>query len=159
MFFDDPVAAFANLHALARPGARLVFSCFRARDENEWMQATRPVIARFAPETLAAPEPPTGPFAFADPKRIDGILRAAGFAPPRIAPLDFAFSVGAGEDPVADALGYFRRVGPIAAMMRGLDEAARDAAKSDLAAIADRHRTSEGVVFAAAAWIVSTERP
>ena len=31
MFFDDPVAAFAHLRALAGAGARLVFSCFRDR--------------------------------------------------------------------------------------------------------------------------------
>jgi SAM-dependent methyltransferase len=159
MFFDDPAAAFANIFALGRPGATLAFSCFRDRGENEWMRATRPVIQHFAPETLAAPEPATGPFAFADPARIESILRAAGFAQPRVAPFDFDFTVGAGQDPVADALGYFRRVGPIAAMLRGLDGDARKAANDELAAIVADHRAHDRVVFGAAAWIVTSAKP
>ena len=159
MFFDDPVGAFANLHALGRPGARLVFSCFRDRRDNEWVRAMRPVFERFAPEALAAPEPPAGPFAFADPARIESILREAGFAPPDIAPLDFDFTVGAGENPVADAVGYFRRVGPFAAMLRTLEQAAGEAATDLLAAIAADHESEGRVTFGAAAWIVASARP
>src|SRR3954451_17269514 len=39
MFFEDAVAAFAHLRTLAGPGARLVFSCFRARADNRWAAA------------------------------------------------------------------------------------------------------------------------
>jgi SAM-dependent methyltransferase len=159
MFFDDPVGAFANICGLARPGARLVFSCFRDRGDNEWVRAIRPVFERFAPEALTAPEPPAGPFAFADPARIESILREAGFAPPRIAPLDFDFTVGAGENPIADAVGYFRRVGPFAAMLRTLEQSAGEAATEMLAAIAADHISDGRVTFGAAAWIVASARP
>ena len=159
MFFDDPVAAFAHFHALSRPGARLVFSCFRDRAGNGWARAMRPIFARFAPDTIGAPEPPIGPFAFADPARIDSILRAAGFAAPEAAPLDFAFVAGEGEDPVADALGYFRRIGPVAALLRTLDEPDKQAASAMLSEIVAAHATDGRVVFGAAAWIVTAERP
>jgi SAM-dependent methyltransferase len=158
MFFDDPVGAFSHLYALASPGGRLVFSCFRDRGANEWMAAMRPLFERFAPETLAAPEPAAGPFAFADPARIESILGAAGFAPPHIAPLDFDFTVGEGGDPIADAIGYFRRVGPIAAMLRTLDKPVRDAATDQLAAIAAQHESNGRITFGAAAWIVTSAR-
>ena len=36
MFFADPVAAFAALHAAAAPSAPLVFTCFRTMAENRW---------------------------------------------------------------------------------------------------------------------------
>jgi len=159
MFFDDPVGAFTHIGSLARRGGRLVFSCFRARGENEWVRAMRPVVERFAPETLAAPDPPAGPFAFADPARIESILYEAGFAPPRIAPLDFDFTVGAGDNPVADAVGYFRRVGPMAAMLQTLDETVRPAAIDLLASIAAAHVRDGHVTFGAAAWIVTSHRP
>src|SRR5438128_10823801 len=42
MFFDDPVAAFTHVHGLA-PRGHLLFSCFRAQAENEWMTAMQAV--------------------------------------------------------------------------------------------------------------------
>jgi SAM-dependent methyltransferase len=158
MFFDDPVGAFSHLYALARSRGRLVFSCFRDRGANEWMGAMRPLFERFAPETLAAPEPVAGPFAFADPARIESILVDAGFAPPHVARLDFDFTVGEGDDPIADAIGYFRRVGPVAAMLRTLDKPLRDEATDQLAAIAAQHESNGRITFGAAAWIVTSAR-
>jgi SAM-dependent methyltransferase len=156
MFFDDPVAAFTHLHALA-PAGRLLFSCFRAAAENEWMAAMRAVIARHAPEALAAPEPAAGPFAFADPARIEAILQGAGFAPPVIEPLDFDFLVGAGADPVADAISYFKRIGPMARLMAAMDsDAAKAAFLGDLTKVVAERLLKDGVAFRAAAWIVSS---
>ena len=159
MFFDDPFAAFAHFRALARPGAPLAFSCFRARDENEWIRAMRPIFARFAPETLSEPDPPVGPFAFADPARVESILRAAGFAAPRLAPLDFDYVAGGGEDPVADALGFFRRIGPLASMLRTLEESAGQEATEMLAEIVAAQHAGGRVAFRAAAWIVTSAWP
>jgi SAM-dependent methyltransferase len=156
MFFDDPIAAFARLRSLA-PAGRLLFSCFRAADENEWVTAMRPAIARHAPAALDVPPPASGPFAFADPARIDAILRSAGFAPPVVTPLDFDFLVGAGADPLAEALAYFRRIGPLARLMAGLDDATRAAFLADIAGIAAARMSEEGVVFRAAAWIVDSK--
>lgn len=155
MFFDDPVAAFAHLRTLAAPGAPFVFSCFRARDENPWAAALLPIVQRFAPDAAAAPPPDKGPFAFADPARIEAILAGAGFARPDIAPFDFTFVAGEGDDPVADALAYFGRIGPFAALLRELDEPRRAEARAMLADIAERHCEQAEVRFRAAAWIVS----
>jgi len=155
MFFDDPVAAFTHLHALV-PAGRLLFSCFRGPAENEWMAAMRALIERHAPETLTTPPPAAGPFAFADPGRIDSVLRGAGFAPPLIEPFDFDFVVGAGDDPVAEAMAYFKRIGPMARLMAEMDEAKKAAFLIDLKEVAGRHRRADGIVFRAAAWLVSS---
>lgn len=157
MFFAEPVAAFAHLRALAGAQARLVFSCFRGRADNQWVTALRPIFERFAPAALAAPDPPAGPFALADPARIEAILTGAGFAPPDIRALDFDFVAGVGADPVADAVGYFRRIGPFAALLRELDARAGGAAVEALAEIAARHRAGDQILFRAAAWIVSAK--
>jgi len=157
MFFEEPVAAFAHLRALAGAGARLVFSCFRSRADNRWVTALRPIFERFAPAALAAPDPPAGPFALADPARIEAILTGAGFARPDIRPLDFDFVAGAGADPVADAVGYFRRIGPFAALLRELDPRAGGAAIEALAEVAARHRAGDQILFRAAAWIVTAK--
>jgi trans-aconitate methyltransferase len=156
MFFADAVAAFTHLHALA-PRGRLLFSCFRAAAENEWMAAMRALIARHAPEALALPEPAAGPFAFAEPARIEAILRGAGFAPPVIEPFDFDFIAGAGPDPVDDAIAYFKRIGPMARLLAAMDdERAKAAFLADLRDVAAAHQRADGVVFRAAAWLVGS---
>jgi SAM-dependent methyltransferase len=157
MFFEDPVAAFAHLRTLTGPDARLLFSCFRARAENQWAAALLPILERFAPAAPGAPDSGVGPFAFADPARIEAILGQAGFAPPQIRPLDFDFVAGAGEDPVADAVAYFRRIGPFAALLRSLDEEASRAALAQLAGIVAGHRAAGQVRFRAAAWLVTAK--
>jgi len=89
MFFEDPVAAFANIGAACRDGAALTFSCWRGLDEN-------PAMAVGARKLVAAmPEPPPpvdptapGPMAFADPARLRGILIDAGWSAIDIHPLD-----------------------------------------------------------------------
>lgn len=155
MFFDDPVVAFTHLHGLA-PRGRLLFSCFRSPAENEWMAAMRGIIGRHAPAALALPPPAAGPFALADPARIESILRQAGFAPPVIEPFDFDLRVGAGDDPVADAMAYFRRIGPMARLAAAMDEGAKAAFTDDLARVVAGHRRHDGIVFRAAAWLVSS---
>jgi SAM-dependent methyltransferase len=156
MFFDDPIAAFTHLHGLA-PQGHILFSCFRAQAENEWIAAMRPVIERHAPEALAAPPPGPGPFAFAEPERVGAILESAGFAPPAIEPFDFDFIAGAGEEPLADAMAYFKRIGPMARLLAALPgDAERDAFLADLKAVAVKHLRADGIVFRAAAWLVSS---
>ena len=54
MFFDDPVAAFANIRAHLRPGGRLAFACWQRLQDNRWHFAS--AVAEFLP-----PAPPPAP--------------------------------------------------------------------------------------------------
>lgn len=154
MFFADPLAAFSHLHGLA-PHGRLLFSCFRAAAENEWMTAMLGIIRRHAADAPATPQDAPGPFAFAEPARIEAILGGAGFAPPAIKPFDFTFLAGAGDDPVADAMAYFRRIGPMARLGAALEGDARTAFLADLEGVVAAQRRDGQVAFRAAAWLVS----
>ncbi|KAK0339284.1 hypothetical protein LTR94_035189, partial [Friedmanniomyces endolithicus] len=77
MFFDDPVAGFADMARAARGGAPLVFSCFRSRIENDWSGAVDRVLGQAAPADGHAP----GPYALADRERTYRILHDAKGAP------------------------------------------------------------------------------
>ena len=155
MFFPDPVAAFAHLRSLCAPGARLVFSCFRSRAENPWVLALDPILARFAPEALAGPPPAVGPFAFGNPERVESILTDAGFESLQVRPFDFDTIVGVGDDPVADTVSYFSRIGPFAGLLRELDDARRAAAIEALKTVAAAHVVDGEVRMRGAAWIVT----
>jgi SAM-dependent methyltransferase len=149
MFFDDPVAAFAALHAAATPGAPLVFTCFRAASENRWAADLALAITGAPPQPAEGP----GPFAFANADRVGAIMAAAGWQQAAARPVDYAYRAGAGADPVGDAISFFSRIGPAAGLLRALAPAAREAALARIAALCLRHRGDDAVDFPAAAWL------
>ncbi|HUZ21549.1 MAG TPA: class I SAM-dependent methyltransferase [Acidimicrobiales bacterium] len=79
MFFDEPVAAFANIGSHLRPGGRIAFACWQELERNPWFFA--PVIAAFIPPPASPPpgKHATGPFALSDPARTARILSSAGY--------------------------------------------------------------------------------
>lgn len=150
MFFADPVAAFTTLAEAASPAAMLVFSCFADRAANLWATEITTATGGIAdaPATTAP-----GPFAFADPAYVTTILEKSGWhaAPP--ARIDFAYRAGEGADPVADAIDYFRRIGPAASAIRDAAPEERDRHIARLTQVCDRYRSGDTVEFPGAAWI------
>ena len=57
MFFDDPMAAFANIRGAMKPGSRAVFVSWREPARNQWAS----VPMTFAAEGVVPPGPPSGP--------------------------------------------------------------------------------------------------
>lgn len=150
MFFADPVAAFAALAAAAASGAPFIFSCFADRASNGWATETARAVGE-DPQNSDGP----GPFAFANPGHVAAILAAAGWraaAPERVI---YRFVAGAGEDPVADAVSFFQRIGPAARALREAPESERPARLAALADLCARHRDGDEVAFPAAAWLWS----
>ena len=154
MFFDVPVMAFANLHALAAPGARLVFSCFRSAKLNPWASDLASLLELPPLGEGTAP----GPFAFADEAYVRGILDNAGWQDVAFEPVDFAYIAGAGDDPIEDAMQLFRRIGPAAPALRALAGEDRARAEGWVRDWVAEHRSGNLVAFPAAAWIVSARR-
>ena len=150
MFFADPTAAFAILAEAAAPDASLVFSCFAERAANIW--ATETVAATGGDPNAPASTAP-GPFAFADPTYVAEILATAGWnaAPPQR--LNFAYRAGEGADSVADAVDYFRRIGPAASAIRDAAPEERERHIARLTDICARHSDGDTVEFPAVAWI------
>ena len=151
MFFDDPAMVFASLHAAASPGAPLVFSCFREPSLNPW-------AGRLAAAILGAPpSPPAGyapsPFAFADPAFVTPMLANAGWHDIASEPIDYDYIAGEGDDPVEDAIGFFRRIGPVASALKSLPEDERPAALAKVRPLLEQGRDGDRIVFPAAAWI------
>ena len=156
MFFADPVAAFAHLRALAAPGARLRFSCFRGREDNGWAAA----LASALPVPAEAPDPVApGPFAFSDPARVEAVLTGAGWRDVGFEPVDYAMIAGEGEDAAEEALAYFQRIGPAARAIAELPEAERPAVRERLRRVLAAHHAGGRVALPSAAWIVTAIAP
>lgn len=157
MFFDRPVEAFAHLHAVAAPGARLVFSCFRAISENPWADR---VVSLLPPEYVTPVDPlAPGPFSMADSVQVQGILTEAGWQEVRLQPTDFAFVVGAGENPVEDALSYMQAIGPAARAARLLPDNEKAAFIGKLRRFLANNVDGGLIALRASAWIVTAQKP
>ena len=150
MFFDAPSEAFAHLHGISSGAAELVFSCFRSPRDNPWASG----IAELLGLPPADPDAP-GPFAFADPQRVEAIVDGAGWGKLDFEPVDFAYIAGKGGDPVEDALNFVARIGPAAPALRALEGTAKTIAEDALREWFAAHRSGDLVAFAGAAWIVT----
>ncbi|WP_298091205.1 trans-aconitate 2-methyltransferase [uncultured Sphingomonas sp.] len=150
MFFDDPLAAFARMRAAMRPGAALVFSCFRARAENDWAVA---LDAAVGAASSVSPDYTPGPFGLADHGFTRDLLGRAGWTNIRAAPHDVAYRVGGGGDPVEDALGFFARIGPAATPLANADPGERSALETRLRSLLGSRVVDGAIDFTAAIWI------
>ncbi|WP_369027312.1 trans-aconitate 2-methyltransferase [Qipengyuania sp. RANM35] len=156
MFFKDPVAAFGHLRGQVAPGSALVFSCFRERTENFWVEETLSALPVMPP--AADPNEP-GPFAFGDRSRVETILSTSGWTDIAFHPIDYRMTFGEGEDAVGDARDYLTRVGPTATPIAQLEGPERAATLDRLTDILVKHAAQGNVSLPAAAWIVIAQSP
>lgn len=157
MFFADPDAAFANLRSALKPGGQLAFVCWRPMNEgNELLGLPiRAVLERTGIPAPAPPEPGApGPFAFADPERVRGILGRAGFTNVSIVPHDD--KVGSGD--LETTLGLALKIGPMGTLLRENPEHHDAALAAIREALAAHVGPDGGVKLNAPVWIVTASR-
>ena len=129
MFFDDPVAAFANLLGSVRLGGRLAIICWQGMPENPWFQVPfDAAVAQLGRPSKLDPHAP-GPTAFKDVDRVTGILADAGWSD--AAGDKIEVNLIPPQD-VMDAAAFATTVGPAA---RTLDE--KGGTEKDAAAITE----------------------
>jgi SAM-dependent methyltransferase len=154
MFFGDPVQAFSNIRNAMKPGGRLVFACWRPIKENPWAQV--PLHAAYAAGAARAarPEPDQpGPFSFADPARVTGILSGAGYTEFSLEPADVTLDMAAGHGLEA-AVQQAMTIGPAAAALRDQPDTVRAAAARSIEEALRPYLQGESVNLAAAIWLV-----
>jgi SAM-dependent methyltransferase len=156
MFFEDPVAAFANLGRALRPDGRLVFACWQELLRNAWIMIPSSAALAFVPmPELGEPDAP-GPFALADPDRIRSVLDDAGFADVTVTEAVEPMCMGAD---VEDAVAFMAGTEMAARLFQDVDEdtvqKAWDAARQALVP----YEGPEGVVLTGSAWLVAARRP
>ena len=159
MFFASPELAFTNLLSALRPGGRLTCVTWQALGANPWMQVPLAAAAKHLPSGGPPPDPTApGPFAFADAKRVEGILSAAGFEEVAHQPLERELLVGGGRS-LDETVSFVVQLGPAGAALRDADDALRERVVSEVRSALEPYHGEAGVRMPAAAWIVSARRP
>ncbi|MBL8175438.1 MAG: class I SAM-dependent methyltransferase [Bryobacterales bacterium] len=150
MFFDDPVAAFANLLRSASPSATLRFVAWRGMDDNPFMttaeRAAAGLLPNLAPRRTCAP----GQFAFAGQDFVRRILIESGWRKIGIQAVDVPCAF-----PESSLERYFTTVGPVAMALKEADETTRRNAIPELRAAFHPFVDGELVRFTAACWLVT----
>jgi SAM-dependent methyltransferase len=153
MFFDDPVAAFANIAVALRPAGRLVMMVWQEHEHNEWSVAIERALGHEG-SPVPAPEA-REPFSLADQDTVEAILGAAEFAEPAFAdvrqPICYGLEVAAalqGVGGFSSTRELLLRLGAVAAAQ------ALERLRAALAAQA----SEPGVWFDARAWSIEACR-
>jgi ubiquinone/menaquinone biosynthesis C-methylase UbiE len=118
MFFDDPVAAFANMRRAIRRGGKLAFVAWRSPAENDFMTAAARAVVTFLPPTPQPDPVAPGQFAFADGARVKRILQESGWTSIKVEQADVVCQVSE-----SDLMAYATRLGPVGAALREVDQA------------------------------------
>ena len=120
MFFDDLVAAFANLRRAAKDEAPLHFVAWRSPEENPFMTTAERPARAFLPDLPPRRPDAPGQFALADAGRLRGILEKSGWTKIDLQAIDVNCTF-----PKSGLEQYFTRLGPLGQILEETDEPTR----------------------------------
>jgi SAM-dependent methyltransferase len=149
MFFDDSVRAFANLQRAALPGAILRFIVWRSAAENPFMTTAERAAAPLLPNIPVRQPDAPGQFAFADARRVNGILEESGWVGIDIQPIDVTCTM-----PEKDLVEHVTRLGPLGRVLHEADEHTRTQVIEAVRPAFDPYVHGAEVRFNAACWMV-----
>jgi Methylase involved in ubiquinone/menaquinone biosynthesis len=160
MFFDDPVAAFANIRRALRPGGRFAFVCPQRAEDSEWYVVPVAALLGIPPHGPTVVDRYPGPspvmFSLSDPGHVTGLLTRAGFAEVSIDSVEIAQNFGRTPAEAADA---FLASGPTRYLLEQDGEQTRPEAHARLTAALEPYAGPGGVLLPARYWLVSAANP
>ncbi len=157
MFFDDPVAAFANLRHALRPDGNLGFCCWREKSANDWINLPYQAIRSYLPEQIEEDPCAPGPFAFARHEYVSEVLENAGFSGVQITPCDVPMSFGPSRG-IQDAVKELTMTGPIAKLMADLSDDIRARAFEGVVEALEPNYSDGMVALSGAIWLVTASK-
>jgi hypothetical protein len=122
--------------------------------ENPWMTVPMgAALQHIPPPPTPAPDAP-GPFSFADPDRVRGILAGAGFEEVHLAPIRETLTVG-GSGSLDEAVDFLLQIGPTGRLLRESDPALAPKVAASVREALEPYHTDEGLRMPSAAWLVT----
>ena len=151
MFFSDAVAAFSNIHGALKPGARLVFGCWRHPSEHLWAFIPESAAKPYLPPSPPADPNAPGRYSLQEPDRVRSVLLQSGFVAPELQKFDFrTFAGPTAEEAASSAID----AGPLARSLVDLDEATRAKVRAAVTERLAKEMGPDGIWLTSAAWLV-----
>ncbi len=123
MFFEDPVAAFANMARALKPGAQMTFAAWGGLSENPWFKVPHVAAVQRLGQPPKVDRNAPGPLAFHDRDRVADLMARAGLVDIRIEAIPLLLS---GPPQLSDAAELCTRVGPAARVIAHFEGTADD---------------------------------
>ena len=158
MFFEDPVAAFANIRSALRTSGRLAFCCWQPRSVNPFMTVPAMAALELLPAPPEMPPRTPGPFAFEEADYIMEILAGAGFGSVAVTPLQQPLNFGRGLG-LTDIVERLVQIGPIAQMVREASQDLQQPVRDEVIdAVAPFYAEDSGMTLDGQFWQVTARR-
>jgi SAM-dependent methyltransferase len=154
MLVPDPARAAGEIHRVLRPGGRASIVVWGPRERNPWLTS----VFRAAGVQLGIELPPPGmpgPFSLEDRDGFGEILAGAGFEGVVIEEHDVPLRARSAKEWSTRVVAL---AGPLAAILAGLPQEARDALHERLREEARPYETPRGLEFPGLALIASARR-
>jgi SAM-dependent methyltransferase len=150
MLMADPGKALAETNRVLRDGGTLAFVVWQTPDRNLW--AAIPGMTLVERGHMPPPEPGApGIFALGEQDRLRELVTGAGFADPEIEELTFEWRYD--TDDVWETL--TKLAGPLARVIKGLDEDERQATRAAIEERMEDFRAGDELRVPAACWGVA----
>lgn len=150
MFFDDPVAAFANLRGAVREGGGLRAYTWRHPRDNAFMTVAGRTAKEFVPDMPKFDPEAPGQFGLCEEERVRRVLGEAGWRDVELAPFDFECVMPAGE-----LIPFFTTRGPLGQVFSKMDAETQARVVEALEAAFAEYVDGDKVRYTAATWEVS----
>jgi SAM-dependent methyltransferase len=154
MFYEDPIAAFTNVHRALKDKGRIAYICWRTPQENIWMSGPTRIAGKIL--DLPPPPPPGSPgiFGFADRDHVSAIMTRAGFSEISIEPVDLTAVLG---DDIEHAVANALKIAPWISALENADAQAIEDISSQLRDLYRDYQGPNGIEIPSASWVVSAQ--
>ncbi|MEL6467138.1 MAG: class I SAM-dependent methyltransferase [Pseudomonadota bacterium] len=158
MFFDDTVAALANLHAALAPGGTMTFAAWGPATKNPYFMDPAKAAASVLGPMPKADRTLPGPFAWEEDRRVLDMFAAAKLPEAQVKTVQTALTP-AGD--VAETAALMMQIGPAeaAATYHGADDRVRAQVQAAVADAIAPFDTGSGLRIPACIHIYSARKP
>lgn len=153
MFFDDPVAAFANLRRATRGDGRLAIATWRPRNACDFQSVGWQAIVeklRSNDYVVADADPTAGPYAFGVDDFVGSLLHDAGWRSVDLQPVELPLYYGGPGASPSEAVESAMGMAGLQSFLAGFDDRAGDLAAEALLEAFSAHHDGSGVRLDAA---------
>ncbi|MFU7528651.1 class I SAM-dependent methyltransferase [Qipengyuania sp. ASV99] len=155
MFFEEARVAFANLHSMLRPGARIDLAIWGPPRDNAWMMELMGVVRAHVDVPPADPRAP-GPFAFEDLGYLGEVLDSGGFGMVDVEAYEGQQAIGGAGTTPEEAVQFVLSSLGVGRVLADQPEAIRNGAAADMLSLFERHyQPGQGILLGCKVWLVS----